>query len=250
MPGEAGKPSATELTKITKRGIDLFEYDRACAQATDALLAKYDKTSGFKHYVAVSEGAGGARRWVVAFGTISEDSFVIAYEVIIKENEKPDVKSFEVYKLDRGELYRRARALALCSPKMKRSGPLMNYAALPADGGKYFVYHFPGSDRANTYLLGGDVRFLVDERGEKILETRQLHSTVLSWPRTENLPPGALAQGGCHTAILGDLPEDTDVFHVLLRKPSLPEYVATANWIFCVETDGSIRLVSGMKKGK
>lgn len=249
LPGESNKPNSAELTRITQRGKDLFEYDRACAQATDALLAKFEKTSGFKHYVAVSEGAGGARRWVVAFGTISEekDSFVIAYEVTIKAGEQPDVKAFEVYKVDRGELFKRARALALCAPRMKRTGPLMNYAALPASNDGYYVYQFPGSDKVNTYLLGGDVRFLTDSAGEKILETRQLHNSVLTWPRVDDLPPGAQSQGGCHTAILSDLPEDTDIFHVLLRKPALPEYIATANWIFCVETDGSIRLVSGMK---
>jgi hypothetical protein len=42
---------------------------------------------------------------------------------------------------------------------------------------------------------------------------------------------------------LSDLPEDTDVFYVLSRKPSMPEYIGTqAGRTFVVNADGTIVL--------
>ena len=46
---------------------------------------------------------------------------------------------------------------------------------------------------------------------------------------------------GIHTHILADTPEDTDVFHVLTRKPSVPELIATEKSVFVVEKDGTIK---------
>ncbi|CAN5434285.1 hypothetical protein BH11CYA1_BH11CYA1_36430 [soil metagenome] len=250
--GTVKPPSASQLAHITERGKDLYEYDKACAKATDALLAAVKNAASFKLFVAYPEH----EVWHVAFGSLSEDneSFLIAYEVTLKPNTEPEVKSYDIFKLDKGEFFKRAQALALCRTKMKSTGPMMNYAAIPNEGDNnkntYWVYQFPGTTEPGVYLLGGDVRYLVSRSDKKILETRQMHRTVLSWPKRGELPSGAQLQGGCHSAILEDEPEDTDVFHVLLRQPQLPEYIATANWIFCVEIDGSIRLVSNMKDGK
>jgi len=46
---------------------------------------------------------------------------------------------------------------------------------------------------------------------------------------------------GIHTHVLSETPEDTDVFHVLTRKPSVPELISTEHFIFVVEVDGSIK---------
>jgi hypothetical protein len=45
---------------------------------------------------------------------------------------------------------------------------------------------------------------------------------------------------GYHTAILDDIPEDTDVFHVLAREPKVPELVVTAKYVYRILIDGSI----------
>ncbi|MFA7337669.1 MAG: hypothetical protein WC028_12850 [Candidatus Obscuribacterales bacterium] len=241
-------PSAIELSQITKRGKDLYEYDKACSQATDALLAQVKNAANFKLFVAFPEHD----LWHVAFGTMSDDgeSFLIAYEVTLRPNKPAEIKPYDIFKLDRGEFFKRAQALTACKAKMKSTGPQMNYAAIPNESDKniYWVYQFPGTPEPGVYLLGGDVRYLVSTSDHKILETRQMHRSVLPWPKRGDLPNDAHLQGGCHSAIIEDEPEDTDVFHVLLRQPQLPEYIATANWIFCVETDGSIRLVSTMKQ--
>jgi hypothetical protein len=44
-----------------------------------------------------------------------------------------------------------------------------------------------------------------------------------------------------HTHVLSDTPEDTDVFHVLTRKPTVPELISTEHFLFMVESDGSIK---------
>jgi hypothetical protein len=46
---------------------------------------------------------------------------------------------------------------------------------------------------------------------------------------------------GVHTHILDDTPEDTDVFHVLVRRPSVPEMIVTEKFFFVVEADGAIK---------
>ncbi|MDQ5933388.1 MAG: hypothetical protein QG574_686 [Cyanobacteriota bacterium erpe_2018_sw_21hr_WHONDRS-SW48-000092_B_bin.40] len=251
VPAPAGTikpPNALVLGSITKRGKDLYEYDKACSQATDALLAQVKNAASFKLFVAYPEHD----IWHVAFGTMGDDgeSFLVAYEVTLKPDKPADVKSYDIFKLDKAEFFRRAKALSACQSKLKSTGPLMNYAAIPNQDDKntYWVYQFPGTTEPGVFLLGGDVRYLVSNSDHKILQTRQMHRSVLSWPKRGDLPNDAHLQGGCHSAILDDEPEDTDVFHVLLRQPQLPEYIATANWIFCVETDGTIRLVKTMKE--
>ncbi len=47
-------------------------------------------------------------------------------------------------------------------------------------------------------------------------------------------------QAGFHTAVVAEIPEDTDVYHVLSRTPKVPEYVATDHFIYRIDTDGKI----------
>jgi hypothetical protein len=51
------------------------------------------------------------------------------------------------------------------------------------------------------------------------------------------------AVAGSHTHALSLTPEDSDVFYVLTRKPSIPEYVGTLDRkIYVIQTDGTILL--------
>jgi hypothetical protein len=48
---------------------------------------------------------------------------------------------------------------------------------------------------------------------------------------------------GYHTHVLSLTPEDSDVFYVLTRKPSIPEYVGTLDKkIYVIQPDGTILL--------
>ncbi len=48
------------------------------------------------------------------------------------------------------------------------------------------------------------------------------------------------AEGGFHAAVVDDVPEDTDVFYVLTRQPSIPEIIATRNYVYRIDVTGSI----------
>jgi hypothetical protein len=45
---------------------------------------------------------------------------------------------------------------------------------------------------------------------------------------------------GFHTAVMDDIPEDTDVFHVLTRRPAVPEWLLTRKYVYLIRPDGSI----------
>jgi len=95
-----------------------------------------------------------------------------------------------------------------------------------------------------VYPLGGDTRYVVSADGLKILEKRQMHKSILE----TGPPPGKKTVGGFHAHVLSDVPEDTDVFHVLTQDPPLPEFIGTEHFTYQVKTDGSIQLEKEMKR--
>ncbi len=77
------------------------------------------------------------------------------------------------------------------------------------------------------------------EDGSAIREKRRLHRSVI-----ENEPPEDKDDrqvAGIHTHVLADTPEDTDVYHVLTRKPAVPEMIVTKHFVFRIEPDGEAR---------
>ena len=81
----------------------------------------------------------------------------------------------------------------------------------------------------------------MSDDGTKIIGKRQLHKSVI-----ENEPPKEKDQklvAGMHTHVLAETPEDTDVFHVLTRKPAVPEMIVTKRFVFQVDPDGSIKFL-------
>jgi hypothetical protein len=88
------------------------------------------------------------------------------------------------------------------------------------------------------------VRYLLSTDGGKVLEKRQLHKSILETPP---LDKGKKSVAGFHTHTLSDLPEDTDVFHVLTQDPRTPEMVATPHFVFKILADGTITLTKSAK---
>ena len=73
-----------------------------------------------------------------------------------------------------------------------------------------------------------------------------MHKTVI-----ENAPsPKGKTVAGYHTHVLSDVPEDTDVFHVLTQDPPVPEFVGTAHFMYEVNADGTIKIQKEMKGKK
>jgi hypothetical protein len=97
----------------------------------------------------------------------------------------------------------------------------------------------PAPTRPGVWPLGGDVCYLMLVDGTRVIAKRQLHRSVIEVERPRDESQKQVA--GVHTHVLDDTPEDTDVFHVLTRKPSVPEMIVTGNFVFVVEADGGIK---------
>jgi hypothetical protein len=241
-PPEPKKPpTKEEMAAITERGRNLAGYDAAAWHASDALQAKDIKPGSVVRYIARKTDRG----WTVAFGRLDEGKFLIAYEAVQgKDPDKFDIKESDPPKEDTGFFRSAARAIDVALKEFiehfegqKRP---YNVAVLPAEKGQLWVYLVPAPTKSNVWPLGGDVRYLMSPDGTKIQAKRQLHRSVI-----ENEPPkdGDQQQvaGGIHTHVLDETPEDTDVFHVLSRKPSVPEMILTKQFVFQVEPDGGIK---------
>ena len=231
-------PAAQELMAITERGIALNEYDQAAWHAMDAVQTANPKTVEGQRYIAKKENG----RWTVVFGKLSADKslFQIYYEVAqqIKLQEFK-VKEETPERRDNGFYLVAATAIEVALGDFRGEKRPYNEAVLPAPQDQLFVYVYPAQTKARVYPLGGDVRYLISSDGTKILEKRQMHKTILETPPPDK---GKKLAAGFHSHVLGDLPEDTDVFHVLTQDPRRPEIVGTAHFTYRVRTDGAITI--------
>jgi hypothetical protein len=233
-----------ELAAISDRGRDLAGYDAATWHASDAVQAKQPKEGSVVRYIARKTDKG----WVVAFGRLDEkrEKFLIAYEAT--QGDKPDVfdvKEMTPPKEDTGFCLSAAKAIDTSlqdfMAQLHGERRTYNVAVLPAEKGQVWVYLVPAPTKPNVWPLGGDVRYLMSADGTKVMSKRQLHKSVIEVepPKDEVNKQAA----GIHTHVLDDIPEDTDVFHVLTRKPSVPEMILTKQFVFQVDPDGSIKYV-------
>ena len=239
-------PSKAELAGITERGRHLAEYDVAAWYATDVVLAVNPRGGSVAQYVASKTG----NKWTVVFGRFNEsrDKFLIVYEA--NQGASPqefNVKKHDPPKEDIGFYLFAAKAMTIVQADFQGTARPYNIAAVPAPSGQIYIYIVPAQTEQGVYPLGGDARYLVSQDGAKIIEKRQLHKTIIEF----RIPPDLQkVEGGFHTAILDDIPEDTDVFHVLSRKPSVPEMVATRRYLYRIETDGTINYLMTMEEFK
>jgi hypothetical protein len=242
-------PSAAELAEITERGRALAEYDQAAWHATDAVQTANPKTVEGQHSIAKKEN----ERWTVVFGALNADKskFLISYEAA--QLAKP--KEFKVTKDEPAKeettfyLFA-ARALEMALADFGRANRPYNAAVLAVTGREakdqpelLYVYLYPAQTKAGIYPLGGDVRYLVSADGMKILNKRQMHKTVLDVAPVK----GKKMVAGYHSHVLSDIPEDTDVLHVLQQDPPLPEMIMTSHFRYEVAADGSIRITKEKK---
>ncbi len=235
--------SRAELDGITKRGQLLAEYDRAAWLGTDAVLATKPDESKVTTYLARETDSG----WTVAFGRLSpeRDRFLIAYEAMRpKEAQTFEVKRYEPPRHDTGFLLSGARAVEIARADFKGQDRPYNVAVLPDESGGLYVYMVPAQTKHGVFPLGADVRYRISGDGLRILEKHQMHISVIEFS------PEANVVAGTHSAVLDDAPEDTDVFHVLVRQPAVPEYIGTPKFVYKIDTDGSIHYIEKVKNSK
>lgn len=231
-------PSKVELQRITERGRQLAEYDVAAWHATDAVLELKPEQSSFGRYIARKADS----KWTVVFGRLNEkrDRFLIAYEA--RQGVSPTeftVTKYEIPKEDTGFYFSAAKAIDMCLADFRGENRPYNVAALPADSNHMYVYVLPAQTKRGVYPVGGDVRYLVSQDGSRIIEKRQLHKTIIEFESSEDQQPVA----GFQTAVLDDIPEDTDVFLVLTRKPSVPQWIMTSKYVYRIEIGGLVNYV-------
>jgi len=237
------RPSDAELAAITARGRALAAYDEAAWHATDALQTANPKTAQGQHCLA----RFAEERWTVVFGYLNPDrtKFLVSYEAV--QGNKPhlfSVSHVDPPKEDSDFYLFAARALEAALSDFGRPSRPYNSAVLPASDGQLYVYVYPAPQKAAIYPLGGDARYLLSVDGQRILEKRQMHKTII-----EILPGrGRKAVAGMHTHALSDTPEDTDILHVLEQDPPIPEMIATPHFTYEVTADGSIRIKQERKK--
>lgn len=241
-------PTQSELDSITARGRALAAYQRAALTATTQLVAKNPDPSQDQRYVAYHADSG----WVVAFGRLNagRDTFYVSnIGIPAAVNGKRVDSLFEFVTFhepgpDVDYLVRAARAMDNAVIALGATKRAYSAAALPADDGNWFVYLTPAADITDVWPLGDDVRYRMSPDGDRILETRCLHDGMVeeaSTPRED----GARLAVGRHRTALRDEPEDSDVFHVLTRRPQAPQVVVTKHFQYLIGVDGSIRLVTG-----
>jgi hypothetical protein len=241
-------PTQSRLDEISARGRALAGYQRAAWTASSQLLATNPDPWKVQRYVAYHADSG----WVVAFGRLSaeRDTFYVSHIGIpagVNGQRVDSLFEFETFAQpgpDTDFLVRAARAM---DNAVRRLGPTprsYTAAAIPADNGDWFVYLTPAADVANVWPLGDDVRYRISADGDRILETRRMHAGLVEEGPSARSDGARLALGRHRTA-LRDEPEDSDVFHVLLRRPAVPQVVATRRFQYLVGVDGSIRLAQG-----
>ena len=230
------KPTRVLLDSITERGRRLAEYDWAAWHGTDAVLSEVSAPREIRHYVAEKRGEA----WVVSFGYLTEsrDTFLVLYQAL-EDSTQPHGFRAQVHDppwIADGFPRVAARALATAWDDFGSVKQRYNTVVLPRPDGSLYVYLMPGQTSTQFYWHGGDARYVISADGSQIIEKRRLHQSIIQLV----IPPtGAVA--GVHTAIVDDVPEDTDVFYVVTRSYRLPEVVVTEHYEYHIHTDGTIQ---------
>jgi hypothetical protein len=233
-----------DLAATTERGHALYDYDQAAWHGTDAIFALHPDMSNAAQYICTRTTKG----WRVVFPrwNATHNRLTVAYEAA-----ETAPGQYKAHKVDPPEdagddLLAKERALELVASDFRHSDRPYNSAILHGPNGAWYVYFYPGQTKDTVWPIGGDVRYTVSPDGSKIVEKRQLHKSILD----QDLDPAKKPQSGFHTHVLSDVPEDTDVFYVLNRRPRIPEWVGTTGgWFFVIQTDGSISSTPPCAKG-
>ncbi len=228
--------SDSVLAAITARGRMLEEYDVASWHATDAVMALNPEKDSAQHYFARKSG----NAWVVVFGHLNAagDKFLILYEA----TQGSTSVEFKARKVDPPaedtEFYlAAARSLDKALHDFQAEKRPYNAYVFPSESNQLYVYLLPAQTNDDIYPLGGDARYLFTADGNTMLEKRQMHKTILE---TKHSEASGKTVAGFHTHVLSDIPEDSDVFHVLTQKPAIPEFVRCGKHTYTVLVDGTI----------
>ncbi len=233
-------PSADSLIAITNRGRFLAEHDSVAWLGAGAMTSLSLPEDGIRRLIARRTSIG----WEVAAGSLAENGNVY----LMTHLSTPGIEAgpqwastwYDPPRSDTGYFARAARAIESAVTMFRRPAdrPYIATAVPAADGPWWWVYLYPAPSRPGAWPRGGDMRFRVSADGRIITESRHLHQTIAEYtPRTAR--SGAEAE----QEVLSDTPEDTDVFHVVQRRPALPELMTAGRYRYRIDVNGTIRLI-------
>jgi hypothetical protein len=232
------------LAAVTDRGHALYDYDQAAWHGTDAIFALHPDMSNAAHYICTRTTKG----WRVVFPrwNATHTGLTVAYEATETAPGQYAARKLDPPEDAGDDLLAKERALELVLSDFQHPNRPYNAAILHGPNSTWYVYFYPGQTKDTVWPIGGDVRYTISPDGLKIVEKRQLHKAILDM----QLDPAKKPVSGFHTHVLSDVPEDTDVFYVLNRRPLLPEYVGTlGGWFFVIQADGKIESIAPCVKG-
>lgn len=183
--------------------------------------------------------------WEVASGRLSDDgSLYLMVRLAIPGIQRMWASTeFDPPQPDSGYFARAARAIetSLTMFKPIAHRPYIATAVPVEDGLGWWVYLYPAPVVAGVWPRGGDFRFRVSADGRVLTEWRLLHESITEY--SARTAPSAKPPAERESLVSGDTPEDTDVFHVLQRRPALPELMTAGKNRYRIDVDGSIRLL-------
>lgn len=239
------QPTAAVLAQVTARGRALFLYDAAAVAATDAVTQKFGTAapvpSGARMlYIGRPTAAG----WQFDFGYLSAHgkSFTIVYRSV---EDGLNSRAFTASQLAgvaaQGDAFDVAAAhallLAMRTFAFNRTVQY-DYALLQRQDGAWYAYLYPAYTGYANPQFGADGRLTISADGTQIIENHRMHNALIS--EGANVPQHAQSVAGFHTDVVDDVPEDSDVFHVLLRQPRIPDYVGASGHLYRINADGTI----------
>jgi len=233
---EAQRPSSSELKEISGRGRALADYDQAASHAGEAVKGLGAPSDKVELYVGRRDG----NSWDFVFGKLDEQKakLLIAYEAQGQNPRKLAVSKLDPPREDISFFFHAARAIATATADFLQKDRPYDTLLLQAAEGKFYVYLIPARTKPGIFPLGGDVRYLVSADGGSIVEKRVMHLGVMEFGNTPGSSRVMIA--ALHQHILSEVPEDTDVLHVLRQDPPMPLSIITKSFTYEVRQSGNI----------
>ena len=213
--------------------------------ALDAVTAPWPWS--MKHeFVAFTDRCSGFRACFDATGT----TFLTAIEASSNDGLHFTAQRLSPARPDTGFLVAAAHAIKTAESTFRFvRGFRYNVAALPNSDGTLYVYLYPAQTKPKVFPVGGDVRYKFSSDGLSLLEAHRMHNSILAQDVDAGVPPGAHATAGWRTVVVDNVPQDTDVFHVLARTPPVPDYVSAQGFLYLIKTDGTIEYLKDKPQG-
>ena len=235
----ATAPSSDTLAAISQRGHALAVRDSIGWLGAAAMTSLSLPIDSVRRLIVRHTDRG----WEVASGVLSDDGATY----LIAEIATPGIQAtwastpFDPPEPDTGFFANAARAIEASIAMFHRpEGRPYVATAIPADDGpSWLVYIYPSPTTTGTWPRGGDMRFRVSGDGRVIMESRRLHDSITEYSVRTARPASALLSR--EPVVSGDTPEDTDVFHVLQRRPAIAELMLAGKYRYRIDVDGSIR---------